>query len=728
VRRRIPRIRQHDVTDCGAACLLSVATYYGRRVPIARIRQFASTDRQGTNVLGMVEAATKLGFVAKGVRGGPESIGGIPLPAIAHVVLDGALNHYVVIYAVRKDHVLVMEPRDGSVSKVTIESFRAQWTGVLIILSPAEGFEVPRGPAPVTVRFWNLLRPHRAILTQALLGSIAYTMLGLTTAMYIQKVVDHVLVDGNRNLLNLLSVAMVGILLVQTYIGTAKSLLTLGTGQKIDAALMFGYYTHLLSLPQRFFDTMRVGEVISRLGDAIKIRAFVNDTVLELAVSLLVVLFSWGLMIAYSWKLSLVVSAIIPLYAIVLWATNVANRRILRKLMESAADLESHLVETVTAMSSIKRFDLASDAAGRAERRIVRLLRSVEASSKTSIFSARGTEGLSRLAVIVLFWVGSGFVISGELTPGELMGIYALLGYLTGPVTHLIGANRSMQDAMIAADRLFEILDLEVEGDPPHAVDFTPELLGDIRFEGVSFRYGSRRPVLDAIDMTFRKGEMTAIVGESGCGKSTTVGILQRLYPIERGRVSIGGIDLDQITRASLRRQVVAVAQNAHLFAGTLIENIAAGDPKPDLPRLLTVCDRLGITTFVRQLPQGFETLLGENGVELSGGQKQRVALARALYRDAPVLVLDEATSHLDALGERVVYEALRMARSEGKTIVVIAHRLSTIASADRIIVLGDGRVREEGTHEELMALGGTYAAVWESQMGAGRVYTAQAV
>ena len=708
-------VKQHDITDCGAASLASVAAHYRLQMPIAKIRQLASTDKKGTNVLGMIEAAEKLGLSAKGVKGPLESLLQIPKPAIAHVVVKEVLHHFVVVYKTTDKYVKVMDPADGKLHKLSHEEFKEQWTGILILLAPNEGFSQGNEKVSVARRFWFLIRPHRTIMIQALVGALVYTILGLSTSVYMQKIVDNVLVEGNINLLNLLSVGMILILLFQLFIGATKSLFTLKTGQKIDAQLILGYYQHLLKLPQQFFDTMRVGEIISRVNDAVKIRAFINDVSIGLIVNVFIVVFSFALMFAYYWKLALLMLAIIPFYAVLYWITNRINRRTQRKLMENSADLESQLVESLNAVGTIKRFGLEQFANTKTETRFVKLLRTVYQSATNSIYTGSASEMVSRLFTIILLWAGSYFVIEQAITPGELLSFYALVGYFTGPVAGLIGMNKTIQDALIAADRLFELMDLERE-ESENKVTLTQEMLGDIRFTEVGFRYGSRTEVFEKLNLTLPHGQVTAIVGESGSGKSTLISLLQNLYPIQAGTISIGSYNLRYLSHESLRTLVAVVPQNIDLFAGNVTENIAIGEAQPDMQRIIDICQSLGIMSFVESLPQGFDTYLGENGASLSGGQKQRLAIARALYRDPEVLILDEATSSLDSASEEYVQKALEMLQAQGKTVIIIAHRLSTVRKADKICVLEKGQLVEEGNHMELLKRQGAYYELWRKQ------------
>ncbi|GAB3782281.1 peptidase domain-containing ABC transporter [Spirosoma horti] len=709
-------LKQHDITDCGAACLASISAHYNLMMPIARIRQMASTDQKGTNVLGMIEAAHRLGFQAKGVRGTFESLSKIPKPAIAHIIVKEVLHHFVVIYDVTDKYIVVMDPGPGKFIKHTHEEFKKIWTGVLILLLPDDQFTTGNEKISATQRFWQLVRPHRNVMIQALFGALIYTVLGLSTSIYVQKIVDNVIVEGNRNLLNLLSIVMVLILVLQLFIGSMKSMFALKTGQQIDARLILGYYKHLMKLPQQFFDTMRVGEIISRINDAVKIRAFINDAATGLVVNLFIVLFSFGMMFTYDWKLAMIMLAVIPFYGVIYLIVNKLNRKYQRTLMEDAAELESQLVESLNAMGTIKRFGLEEFANVKTETRFIKLLKTIFTSARNSVWSGNATEIVSRLFTIVLLWVGSGFVIDNQITPGELLSFYALIGYFTGPASQLIGANRTVQDALIAADRLFEIMDLERE-ETENKIELKPEMIGDIRFTDVSFRYGTRTQVFDNLSLTVPRGKITAVVGESGSGKSTMLSLLQNLYPLQSGSIHIGDYDIKHVSNDSIRRRVSVVPQKIDLFAGNVIDNIAVGEYQPDMQRIVAICQRLGITDFIEKLPNGFHTYLGENGASLSGGQKQRIAIARALYQNPEVLILDEATSSLDSISEQCVQETIQHLREHNKTVILIAHRLSTVMNADKIVVIEQGKLIEEGSHFELLAQKTAYYKLWASQM-----------
>ncbi len=448
-------VRQQDITDCGAACLASVAAWFRLNLPVARIRQLANTDKQGTTMLGMVEAAEKLGFTAKGIKGTFECLFDIPKPSIMHVIVNGGYHHYKVLYRINKNSVKLMDPMDGKMHCMDHDAFKKEWSGVALILVPSPEFIPMNGSWLPGRRFIYLMWPHKSIILQCLFGAVVYSLLGLTTSVYVQKIVDHVLVDGNINLLNTMSLLMFIFLLLKIFISISKSIFTLRTGQQIDARLIMGYYRHLLRLPQRFFDTMRIGEIISRINDAVRIRSFINNVSLDIAVNLMIVFFSCAFMMMLSWKMAVIVLLAIPLYVSIYLTFNMINKKILRRIMENSADLESHLVESLNTITAVKQFSVSDYTNLKTETRFFRLLRSVYTASKSTIITQGVSELLAGILTISVLWAGSLMVIRNEFTPGTLLSFYALLGYLLGPVSYLINASQSYAGCFYRSGQAF---------------------------------------------------------------------------------------------------------------------------------------------------------------------------------------------------------------------------------------------------------------------------------
>lgn len=696
-------IKQRDITDCGAACLASISAHYKLYLPISKIRQYASTDKKGTNVLGLVEAAEKLGFEVKGVRGTMDSISKIPLPAIAHIVVKEVLQHYVVIYKVSKKHIWIMDPGKGKVEKKILADFEKEWTGVLVLLLPSDEFETKSETVSVYRRFWALIKPHKSILIQALFGALIYTILGLSISIYIQKITDYVIPNSNYNLLNLLSMIMLVLIGLQIFFGVTKSVFTLTTGQHIDARLILGYYKHLLTLPQRFFDTMRVGEIISRINDAVKIRNFINDVSINFILNIFIVLFSFVLMFIYSWRLAIVMLIAVPAYSIIYLIVNKLNKKTERKVMEKAAQLEANLVESLSATYTLKAMGAEDYANYKTEVSFIDLLKTIYKSGKNSIFSNFSSDGISKIFVLALFWIGSYLVIGTKITMGELFLFYALIGYFNQPITSLIQTNKIVQNALIAADRLFEIMDLEREDTADRRIKLTKDGVGDIAFKDVYFRYGTRTKVFEGLNLKIEKGKLTVLTGESGSGKSTIISILQNIYPIQNGKVSIGKIDLQQITIDSLRKSLIGIPQQIDLFKGSLLENIAFGEYEPDIQRITSLTEIFGFDDFIEGLPNGLGTYVEEKGINFSGGQKQKIGILRAFYKRPEIILLDESTSALDLKSEDKVLNALTIFTEKGKSILFVTHRPSIMKKADKIAFLKNKEIIEEGSYKELI-------------------------
>jgi ATP-binding cassette, subfamily C, bacteriocin exporter len=712
--KRAILVKQLDLTDCGAACLASVAAYYGLHIPVSRIRKYAGTNKQGTTLYGLLGAAEQLHFQARGAKTTGIDLKGIPVPTIFHLAVENGLQHFVVVYKIGKKRIKYMDPALGKLISLPLPAFEKKWSGIVILLIPSNHFRRGNEKKSVFIRFCQLIMPHRNMLSQALAGALVYTILGLSTSIYIQKTIDFVLPDANKHLMNILGLGMIVILCFQIVAGYFKSLIALRTGQQIDTCLILGYYKHLLKLPQRFFDSMRVGEIISRVNDALRIRIFINDVALSVIVHLLTMILSMTVMFIYYWKLALVMLLSIPVYGLMYFVSNRVNAKWQRKIMENGAALESQLVESIQRSAAIRHFGSASFFNLKTENSFIPFMRAVFTSSRSGLILSNVSEWITGIFGISILWAGSYLVIDRVLSPGDLLSFYTLTAFFTTPVQALIGVNRTLQDALIAADRLFEIIDLETESESNGKLTIERFPEGDLIFNNVQFSYIPGTKVFDGLKIRIPQNQITAVIGDSGCGKSTLLLLSQKFYPVNGGNIMIGEMDVQYISTSVLRQKIAAVPQHTDLFQESVISNIAMGEIDPDLERIFNICNRLGLHEFISGLPGRYQTIIREQGINLSGGQKQRLGIARALYRDPSILILDEATSALDPESESKVQETLNWFYNQKKTIIIITHRLKTIKYCDSIIFLSQGKPAVSGTHEKLLSENTEYAGWWD--------------
>jgi ATP-binding cassette subfamily B protein len=718
--RKYACVLQHDQSDCGAAALATVALHYRRPLGLEQMRDLAGTDRIGTNLLGLLQAAEKLGFSAKGAKGSYDALGRAPVPAIAHVKTDEGLGHFVVLHRVRKQGVVVADPGRG-IQNLPRDEFCRRWTGYLLLLVPD-----PQAPRTVTVaaptspwrRFLRLLTPHTPVLLEAFGCALLLTVLGISTAYFIQHLVDSVLVRHEERLLNALGVGMVLLLLFRTLFGLLRQYLVAHVGRKVDLALIAGYSRHILSLPLRFFETRRVGEILSRVNDTTKVREAINGTTLTAVVDGTLVVVMLVVLWLYDVRLALVATAFVPLLLVSVMAHHPAARRLSNEAMERAAQLSAHLVEDISAVETVKAFGIERARAEEGEARLIRVIKEIFSLQKLGISLTTLGTLVTALAGIVILWYGGHRVMDGALSIGELMFFYTLLGHLLGPLERLASVNLKLQDALMAVDRLYQILELELEleAGPARKVPFVG-IQSALVMQKVCFGYGSRGNVLDKVNLYVPAGKTIGIVGASGSGKSTLLKLLMGYYQPTEGRILIDGVDMRDFELASLRGQIGLVSQEPFIFNGTLRDNIALGKPGATLAEVLEAARAAGLDEFIAGLPERLETIIGERGANLSGGQRQRLAIARALLRRPDILIFDEATSHLDTATEQAIQNSLRTVLA-GKTVIVVAHRLSTVKHADHIYVLQQGRVVEGGLHKQLLARQGLYASLWNAQIG----------
>lgn len=684
--------RQTLESDCAAACLAYVAGHHGLSLPLSLARRLSGTTRAGTTALGIVTAARDLGLTAKGMRGGPGFLDDCPKPSIAHVRTASGRNHYLSVLKCDGRRVLVMDPAEGRRVWHDRDAFLAIWTGVMIVLAPGGGMAGDKRAGPPLWRLVVMVWSHRGAAGQLLLGALILSALGLAMSFYVQRIVDDVIPAANGSLLTLLGVGMSVLILARSVLGWLQTVCSLRLAQRIDATLVLAYYRHLLRLPQQFFDSMRVGEMTSRVSDVIQIRSFLSSVTVGLVLNPVVLVVSFGAMFFYSSRLAWVSLTQVPLQGAIWFWTNRLNRKYQRAIKERAADLNSHVTESLHAASTAKRFLMEDALAARTEARFVRLLRTGwragVAGSWCSAASAMGSQFYS----LLLLWYGTRLALEAAITPGQLMSSYTLAMYVAGSLASLVGLSSDFQQAVIAADRLFEVMDEEPESEGGTVI-LSPGLVGPIVLQGVTVRHPGRLPALRDVNLAFPKGSITVISGESGSGKSTLLSVLQRLHRPESGRITIGRIDLDYFSTASLRTAISALPQRIELFSGTVLSNIAAGEPAPDMVRVTDLCGDLGILEFIASLPQKFDTHLAERGAGLSGGQRQRLALARTFYRQAPIVLLDEPTMGLDRPSIGKLADMIRRLKAGGTTFIIATHSRSLTGLADQRIALDNGRI-----------------------------------
>ena len=710
-------VKQHDITDCGAACLATISKQHGFRTSITKIREVAGTDKQGTNAYGVIKAAEAIGFTAKGVKGNQEAFfSEFPLPCIAHVIVDGTLLHYVVIHKISKKEVLVADPGKGLV-KYKPEDFFKIWSGVLILMVPAATFKKGNETKGLFSRFIGLLTPQKKLIINIFLTSLVYTLLGILGSFYFKLLLDDIVQYALEKTLHVISVGIIILYIFQTLLGAFRSHLMLYLSQKLDIPLILGYYQHVLGLPMNFFGTRKVGEIISRFMDASKVRDAISGATLTIMIDTLMAIA--GAIILYLQNATLFVIALIiaAVYAIIVFSFNKPVKKINQEQMEQNAQLTSYLVESLNGIETVKSFNAEGEASLKTEGKFIKLLRSVFKGGIISNFMGSITNITALIGGVVILWVGAWNVIRGNMSIGQLITFNALLAYFLDPIKNLINLQPMMQTAIVASDRLGEIFDLSLERGENENKKIQPaDLKGDIVINDIDFRYGTRALVLKDLSLTIKQGEKIAFVGESGSGKTTLVKLLMHLYPWEKGDITIKGYNVKDIAYDSLREKISYISQDIFMFSGTIRENLCLGREDASMDEIVKACKMAQAHEFINKFPLRYETYLEENAANLSGGQKQRLAIARAILKNPDVFIMDEATSNLDSISEKAIERTIETV-CKGVTTIIIAHRLSTIKRCDRIYVMDEGKIIEMGTHKELINKRGRYYELWKEQL-----------
>ncbi|GKU27599.1 peptidase domain-containing ABC transporter [Clostridium folliculivorans] len=711
-------IKQHDIKDCGAACLATISKQYGLKIPISKIREVAGTDMQGTSAYGVIKAAEALGFSAKGVKAGkPEDIfSEYPRPAIAHVIVDGYLLHYVVIHKATREEIIIADPAKGIV-KMKPKEFFKMWTRVLILMVPAPSFEKGDETKGLFQRFWGLVKVQKNLLVNIFIASILVTLLGMIGSFYFKFLLDDILPNSLDNSLLVISLAMIGLAVFKIITEFFRTLLLIHLSQNIDIPLLLGYYNHVINLPMNFFGTRKVGEIVSRFNDANKIRDAISSATLTLMIDSIMAVVGGAILYKQNSTMFLICFIPIVLYLALVFIFKKPIEEVNRTTMEDNAKLTSYLVESLKGIETVKAFNGEGKVNLETEKRFIKLIKSVFKYGYVNNLqgSVKGT--VKGIFSITILWVGAYLVIKGDITIGALISFNALLAYFIEPIERMINLQPTLQSAIVAADRLGEILDLESEKAKDEDKKINPSTLnGEIELKNVDFRYGTRQLVLKDITMRIRAGEKIALVGESGSGKTTISKLLMNFYTPEKGEIILNTYNIKDINREALRDRISYISQEAFFFSGTIKENLQFANADATYEEIIEVCKYAQIHDFINSLPTRYETMLEEDGSNLSGGQRQRLAIARALLRKPEILIMDEATSNLDSITEKAIEHTIEECTKDTTTII-IAHRLSTIMRCDTIYVMDKGEIVEYGSHDELIKSRGYYYNLWSKQL-----------
>lgn len=713
--KRFPLVEQAEEMDCGAACLSMICKYYGIPMTLGKLREMANVSTEGATLESLSRVGESLGFMTRGVKCTYLSMMGFDLPFIAH--WKG--YHYIIVYGVSKSHVRVADPARGFV-KMNIDEFEQGWTGTCLLFAPGTDMAQLAATQSPWVRFINYLKPHKRVLLHMVMATLVIEMLGVIPPVIVQNVLDHVVVHQSYSLLNLLIVGLILTHVFTQLTTVMRAFLSNFMIRNLDFAMMSAFLKHTLSLPLSFYIQRRTGDIFARFQENQTLRQFLTESTIITLLNILMIFIYFAVMLAYNIKMTLLLVAFGVPIAVLTFIITPRIKNYARLDFDASTDAESVLMETISGVETVKAMGIERPMRMKWEKKYAKLLDIRYRSQRFEAFVGLTSQLLNAATTIVILWIGANLVLSQELTIGQLIAFNMLMGSVMAPLMGLIDMWDELHEAGVAMERIGDVLDLEPEQDPRllQSRIMLPDIQGAIRFENVYFRYRSKETpyVLKDISFAINPGELIAIVGQSGSGKTTLAKLLVGFFPPTEGKIFVDEYDLNLVDKQYFRSQIGCVLQNNLLFSGSIAENVALGDDNPDRRRVIEVAKLADAHGFIGNMPLGYEQIVGERGVGLSEGQIQRICIARALYHDPRLLVFDEATSALDSQSESNILKNMRQIL-QGRTAVVIAHRLSTILNADKILVLYDGSIIEEGPHQELVNKQGMYYQLVQKQI-----------
>lgn len=723
-------VKQHDYTDCAAACMAMVCLHYKKETTITRLRDMMGTDIKGTNLIGLSKCAETLGFTTQAVKVDKEGfLSKYTLPCIANIVTKEGLAHFVVIFKKNDKYIVIGDPAKD-LERVEIEEFYKNFTGNLLLLAPNNEFEKSKIKGDkIFDRYIRLLLPQKKLFIFAFLASVLVTFLGIISSLFNNVIYDEILPYQQKELLRTVLIAFIVVNLTSTIISFIRQWILMHLSIKIDIPLMLGYFEHIYKLPMKFFASRKTGDITTRFSDAFTIKNIFTSIALSLVMDITMALASGAILFQMNTKLFVVIVFMMIVSVILVFIFKQPYKKINEQQMQQASILNSEIIEGLRAVETIKGNANEDIELENIEREYIKSLRIGYKESMLSNVQGTISSVISGIGNLILLYVGISSVINNDLTLGSYMAFMTLSGYFMNPISNLIGLQLQIQEANISMKRLSEIMDYEREqqfdGDGfgsnvleiENRYEDINQIDGDIEIKNITFRYGNRKPALNNVSFTIPKGKKVALVGASGSGKSTIAKLLLKYYEPENGEITIDGVDIQDYTNTSLRRAISYVPQNIELFSKSIYDNIRASKMTATLDEVKEAAKKADAHDFIKRLPMQYHTYLEEAGNGLSGGEKQRIVLARAFLKDNQFYIMDESTSNLDFATENIIFDMIYN-KFRKKTMLIVAHRLATIKDCDKIIVLDKGEIIEEGTHSELLEKQGQYYRLWEMQQG----------